>query len=158
MEKRDADLLLENFRLALKFIKMNNVDHIKCKYDSVFEKLDDLDSSGVVGYWMKIKKLAEDVITNFDKISINDLYHLYRMRKILESCKTLNFFEIVENLEAVSVTRFDDCLKNVGWNSTSKVSVDHKAFQKELSYIQTELQYFSENLPLLKCNLIFSLL
>ena len=154
MEKRDADLLLENFRLALKFIKMNDADHIKCKYDSFFEKLDDLDSSGVVGYWMKIKKLAEGVVTNFDKISINDLYHLHRIKKIVKNCIDLNFFEIVEYLDAGSVTQFDDCLENIGWNSTSQVSVsmDCEIFQYKLSCIQLELQNLFKELPLLESN------
>ena len=160
MEKMDADLLFENFRLALKFIKMNGADHIKCKYDNVLKNISDLRIGQVISNWGEIKRLADDVITNFDKISKNDPSHLLHIETILESCKDLNFFEIVENLEAGSVTQFNDCLENVGWNSTSQVSdsVNHKDFQNKLSSIQVELQSLSKNLPLLKCNLIFSLL
>ena len=136
MEKRDADLLLENFRLALKFIEMNNADHIKCKFDNVLKNISDLRIGQVISNWGKIKKLAEDVITNFDKISKNDPCHLFHIENILESCKDLNFFEIV------------------GLNSTSQVSVsvDQKAFQMELSCIQLELQNLFQKLPLLESN------
>ena len=103
---------------------------------------------------MKIKKLAEGVVTNFDKISINDLYHLHRIKKIVKNCIDLNFFEIVEYLDAGSVTQFDDCLENIGWNSTSQVSVsmDCEIFQYKLSCIQLELQNLFKELPLLESN------
>ena len=131
MEKMVADLLFENFRLALKFIKMNDTDHIKCKYDSVFKKLGDLDSSDVVEYWMKTKKLAEDVITNFDKLSKNDPSHLHRIKKIVKNCKDLNFFEIVEKLVRVRVRAMDQIADQ---NVASSSALAEKSFSAKEFY------------------------